>query len=69
VISTNFGQEIIWHNGATPGDYNALMAFNSTTERGVVILTSADVTNNHISEIMFNQKYKISNLITGLLNH
>jgi hypothetical protein len=27
-ITTNLGKEIIWHNGATGGGYNAFMAFN-----------------------------------------
>jgi hypothetical protein len=31
-ITTNFGHEIIWHNGATVGEYNAYMAFNPITE-------------------------------------
>ena len=39
-ITTNFGHEIIWHNGATIGGYNAYMAFNPVTERGIVILCS-----------------------------
>ena len=30
-ITTNFGNEIIWHNGATRSGYNAFMAFNLTT--------------------------------------
>ena len=32
-ITTNFGHEVIWHNGATVGGYNAYTAFNPTTER------------------------------------
>ncbi len=39
-ITTNYGHEVIWHNGATMGGYNAYMAFNPTTERGIVILCS-----------------------------
>ncbi len=31
-ISSNFGREVIWHNGATIGGYNAYMAFNPTAE-------------------------------------
>lgn len=69
MVVTNYGQEIMWHNGATPGGYNAFMAFNPTIERGVVILTSADVANNNISGIMFKSDDKISSLITGLLNN
>ncbi len=67
IITTNFGQEIIWHNGITLGGYNAFMAFNPTNERGIVILSSADYTNNNISNLVFNQKDKLSSLIWDLL--
>ena len=69
IVTTNYGQEIIWHNGATPGGYNAFMAFNPTTERGVVILTSADVANNNIAGLMFKSADHLSSLITGLLDN
>ena len=36
-ITTNLGKEIIWHNGGTIGGYNAFMAFNPTTDRGIVV--------------------------------
>ncbi len=67
IITTNFGQEVIWHNGITLGGYNAFMAFNPTMERGIVILSSADYTNNNISNLVFNQKDKLSSLIWNLL--
>jgi CubicO group peptidase (beta-lactamase class C family) len=67
IISTNFGHEIIWHNGATASGYNAFMGFNPTTERGVVILTSDDITSNNVSNIVFNDKDTLSNLIMDLL--
>ena len=67
IITTNFGQEIIWHNGITLGGYNAFMAFNPINERGIVILSSADYTNNNISNLVFNQKDKLSSLIWNLL--
>ncbi len=67
-ISTNFGHEIIWHNGATVSGYNAYMAFNPTTERGIVILCSAALENIKINTISFNQKDKFSSLIWNLLN-
>jgi D-alanyl-D-alanine-carboxypeptidase/D-alanyl-D-alanine-endopeptidase len=37
--TTNFGSQIIWHNGEVLG-YNAFAGFNPTTQRGVVILAS-----------------------------
>lgn len=67
-ITTNFGHEIIWHNGATDGGYNAFTAFNPTTERGIVILSSADLANARINNIMFNPDDKISNLINKMLS-
>ena len=67
-ITTNFGHEVIWHNGATVGGYNAYMAFNPITERGVVILCSSDLSDINITTISFNQKSKISSLIWNLLN-
>jgi serine-type D-Ala-D-Ala carboxypeptidase/endopeptidase len=67
-INTNFGHEIIWHNGVTPGGYNAFMAFNPTTERGIVILCSADLANARINNIMFNPNDKLSDLIIEMLS-
>jgi serine-type D-Ala-D-Ala carboxypeptidase/endopeptidase len=67
IITTNFGQEVIWHNGITLGGYNAFMAFNPAMERGIVILSSADYTNNNISNLVFNQKDDLSSLIWNLL--
>lgn len=48
-ITTNFGSEIIRHNGATAGGYNAFMAFNPVTERGIIILCSSDMSNANIT--------------------
>jgi serine-type D-Ala-D-Ala carboxypeptidase/endopeptidase len=67
-ITTNFGHEVIWHNGATVGGYNAYMAFNPITERGIVILCSSDLADINITTISFNQKSNISSLIWNLLN-
>ena len=67
-ISTNFGHEIIWHNGATVSGYNAFMAFNPITERGMVILCSAAQENIKINNISFDQKDKLSSLLWNLLN-
>jgi serine-type D-Ala-D-Ala carboxypeptidase/endopeptidase len=67
-ITTNYGNEVIWHNGATVGGYNAYMAFNPTTERGIVILCSTDLANINISTISFSQNDELSSLIWTLLN-
>lgn len=67
-ISTNFGHEVIWHNGATVGGYNAYMAFNPTTERGIIILCNTDVADINITTISFKQNDELSSLIWSLLN-
>jgi serine-type D-Ala-D-Ala carboxypeptidase/endopeptidase len=67
-ITTNFGHEIIWHNGATLGGYNAYMAFNPTTERGIVILCSADTSDINITTISFSQNDELSSMVWRLLN-
>jgi serine-type D-Ala-D-Ala carboxypeptidase/endopeptidase len=67
-ITTNFGHEVIWHNGATVGGYNAYMAFNPITERGIVILCSTDLANINITTISFRQNDELSNLLWSLLN-
>jgi CubicO group peptidase (beta-lactamase class C family) len=67
-VTTNFGHEIIWHNGATIGGYNAYMAFNPTTERGIVILCSTDIADINLTRISFDQTDNLSSLIWDLLN-
>jgi D-alanyl-D-alanine-carboxypeptidase/D-alanyl-D-alanine-endopeptidase len=67
-ITTNFGHEVIWHNGATLGGYNAYMAFNPTTERGIVILCSTDTSDINVTTISFSQNDELSSLIWNLLN-
>jgi serine-type D-Ala-D-Ala carboxypeptidase/endopeptidase len=67
-ITTNLGKEIIWHNGATGGGYNAFMAFNPTTDRGIVVLCSTDRSDADITTLGLNQKDKISSLIWNLLS-
>ena len=67
-ITTNFGHEVIWHNGATVGGYNAYMAFNPDTERGIVILCSPDLANLNITTISFIQNDELSYLLWSLLN-
>jgi len=68
-ITTNLGNEIIWHNGATVGGYNAFMGFNPTTERGIVVLCSTGNSDVDITTLGLNQKGKLSSLIWNLLSH
>ena len=65
-ITTNVGHEILWHNGATIGGYNAYMAFNPTTERGIVILCSTDIADINITTISFKHDDKLSSFIWDL---
>jgi D-alanyl-D-alanine-carboxypeptidase/D-alanyl-D-alanine-endopeptidase len=67
-ITTNFGHEIIWHNGASIGGYNAYMAFIPVTERGIVILCSTDLADINITTISFIQNDELSYLVWSLLN-
>jgi serine-type D-Ala-D-Ala carboxypeptidase/endopeptidase len=67
-ITTNYGHEVIWHNGATMGGYNAYMAFNPTTERGIVILCSTDLADINVTTISFSQNDELSSLTWSLLN-
>ncbi|MDQ6723883.1 MAG: beta-lactamase family protein [Thermoproteota archaeon] len=67
-VTTNFGHEVIWHNGGIIGGYNAYMAFNPTTERGIVILCNTDPVNINITTISFSQNDQLSSLIWNLLN-
>ncbi|PWU80230.1 MAG: hypothetical protein DLM72_13260 [Candidatus Nitrosopolaris wilkensis] len=67
-ITTNLGNEIIWHNGSTGGGYNAFMAFNPTPDRGIVVLCSTGKSDADITTLGLNQKGKISSLIWNLLS-
>ena len=63
VINTNYGNEIIWHNGITADGYNAIIAFNPTLEKGIVLLTSADHNNIDVANIGLSHKQGLSYLI------
>ena len=67
-ITTNYGHEVIWHNGGTIGGYNAYVAFNPTTERGIVIMCNTDIADINITTISFSQNDELSYLIWKLLN-
>ncbi len=68
LITTNLGNEIIWHNGGTVGGYNAFMAFNPATNRGIVVLCNTGVADVDITTLALNQKGKLSSLIWNLLS-
>lgn len=68
LITTNLGNEIIWHNGGTVGGYNAFMAFNPATNRGIVVLCNTGIAGVDITTLGLNQKGKLSSLIWNLLS-
>jgi serine-type D-Ala-D-Ala carboxypeptidase/endopeptidase len=64
--TTNFGSQIIWHNGEVLG-YNAFAGFNPTTQRGVVILASTMIQGIPVANIGFGPHDKLSTMIWDLL--
>ena len=66
-ITTNFGTEMIRHNGATGGGYNAFMAFNLETEKGIVIICSSDISNANITTAGLYTYNPLSYFIWNLL--
>ena len=68
LVTTNLGNEIIWHNGGTIGGYNAFMGFNPDTKRGIVVLCNTGVADVDITTLALNQKGKLSSLIWNLLS-
>ena len=66
IITTNFGSQIIWHNGEV-GGYNSLAAFNPATQRGIVILCSSMIQDIDVANIGFGPYDKLSNIIWNLL--
>jgi D-alanyl-D-alanine-carboxypeptidase/D-alanyl-D-alanine-endopeptidase len=66
-ITTNFGNEMIRHNGATGGGYNAFMAFNPETERGIIIICSSDISNANITTAGLYTYNPLSYFIWNLL--
>ena len=68
LVTTNFGNELIWHNGALVDGYNAFMGFNPATKRGIVVLVNTGVADVDITTLGLNQKGKLSSLIWNLLS-
>jgi CubicO group peptidase (beta-lactamase class C family) len=66
ITTTNFGSQIIWHNGEVVG-YNSLAIFNPTTQRGIVILCSCMSEDIGVANIGFGPHDELSNTIWNLL--
>jgi D-alanyl-D-alanine-carboxypeptidase/D-alanyl-D-alanine-endopeptidase len=65
--TTNFGSQIIWHNGALPLGYNSFAGFNPATQRGVVVLSSTILQDINVENIGFGPHDKLSTIIWNLL--
>ena len=64
--TTNFGSQIIWHNGEVFG-YNSFTGFNPATQRGVVVLCSTMPQDIDVANIGFGPHDELSNIVWGLL--
>jgi serine-type D-Ala-D-Ala carboxypeptidase/endopeptidase len=66
LTTTNFGSQIIWHNGEVLG-YNAFAGFNPATQRGVVILSNTMPNDIDVVNIGFGPYDELSATIWNLL--
>jgi CubicO group peptidase (beta-lactamase class C family) len=64
--TTNFGSQIIWHNGEILG-YNSFAGFNPAIQRGVVILSSTMLQDIDVANIGFGPHDELSTIIWSLL--
>jgi CubicO group peptidase (beta-lactamase class C family) len=67
MINTNYGSEVVWHNGITADGFNSIIAFNPSTHKGIVLLSSADHKDIDIANIGLLHKEGFANLIWNLL--
>lgn len=67
MINTNYGSEVVWHNGITADGYNSIIAFNPSTLKGIVLLSSADHKDIDVANIGLLHKEGFANLIWKLL--
>ena len=67
IIATDFGIQIVEHNGETVDGYNSFIALNTSKERGIVIIASASSIDIDIANIVFGPRDDLSRLIWNLL--
>ena len=67
IIATDFGKQIVEHNGETIDGYNSFMALNPSKERGIVIITSASSIDIDVANIVFGPRDNLSRLVWNLL--
>jgi Beta-lactamase class C and other penicillin binding proteins len=69
IIATDFGIQIVEHNGETVDGYNSFIALNTSKERGIVIIASASSIDIDIANIVFGPRDDLSRLIWNLLTN
>ena len=67
IIATDFGTQIVEHNGETADGYNSFIALNPSEERGIVMIASADGIDIDVAHIVFGPHDELSRLIWNLL--
>jgi CubicO group peptidase (beta-lactamase class C family) len=67
IIATDFGIQIVEHNGETADGYNSFIALNTSEERGIVIIASASSIDIDVANIVFGPRDDLSRLIWNLL--
>ena len=67
IIATDFGIQIVEHNGETADGYNSFIALNPSKERGIVIIASASSIDIDVANIVFGPRDDLSRLIWNLL--
>lgn len=67
IIATDFGTQIVEHNGETADGYNSFIALNTSKEKGIVIIASASSIDIDVANIIFGPRDDLSKLIWNLL--
>ena len=67
IIATDFGTQIVEHNGETVDGYNSFIALNPSKVRGIVIIASASSIDIDVANIVFGPRDDLSRLIWNLL--
>jgi CubicO group peptidase (beta-lactamase class C family) len=67
IIATNFGTQIVEHNGETADGYNSFIALNPLKERGIVIIASTSSIDIDVANIVFGPRDELSTIIWNLL--
>ena len=69
IIATDFGTQIVEHNGETVDGYNSFIALNPAKERGIVMIASTSTIDIDVANILFGPRDDLSRLIWNLLTN